>query len=203
MKHRIIAGDQYIEADLPENVREISPRTPLPRIIDIQEKLDYALNNPIAHQPLSKLVNSSSKVVIAFDDASGSYFETRSPDFRRVAIEYIVGQLKKIGVKDSNVTLLCAQGLHRKLTRIEMETFLGRKLVMHFGYNRLYCHDAEDTDQLIHLGFTDRGFDVEVNKAIVEADQFIYLNTMWAPFNGGWKSTAVGLGTFKMYKTSS
>ena len=62
---------------------------------DIEEKLDYALNNPIAHEPLSKLVNSSSKVVIAFDDASGSYFETRPPDFRRVAVEYIFGQLKK------------------------------------------------------------------------------------------------------------
>ena len=197
MKRKIIAGDQYIEAELPENTREINPPDPLPKIADIREKLDYALNNPIAHQPLSKIVSASSKVVIAFDDASGSYFETSSPDFRRVAIEYIFEQLKKIGVKDTNVTLLCAQGLHRKLTRIEMETFLGRKLVMQFGYNRLYCHDAEDPKQLIHLGFTDRGFDVEVNKAIVEADQFIYLNSMWAPFNGGWKSTAVGLGTFK------
>ena len=174
MKHKIIAGDQYLEADLPENIREINPPLPLSKIPDIREKLDYALNNHIAHQPLSKLVNSSSKVVIAFDDASGSYFETNLPDIRRVAIEYIFEQLKKIGVKDSNVVLLCAQGLHRKLTRIEMETFLGRKLVMQFGYNRLYCHDAEDPSQLIHLGFTDRGFDVEVNKAIVEADQFIY-----------------------------
>ena len=120
MKHQIIAGDQYIEADLPENVHEISPLPPLPKITDIKEKLDYALNNPIAHQPLSKLVNSFSKVVIAFDDASGSYFETRPPDFRRVAIEYIFEQLKKNGVKDSNVSLLCAQGLHRKLTRIEI-----------------------------------------------------------------------------------
>ena len=197
MKHEIISGDKYIKADLPDDVRIIAPPHPINKIIDIREQLAYALNNPIAHEPLSKLVNSSSKVVIAFDDASGSYFETRSPDFRRVAIEFIFTELTKFGVKDSNITLICAQGLHRKLTRLEMETFLGRKLVMQFGYNRLYCHDAEDPDQLIHLGFTERGFDVEVNKALVEADQFIYLNTMWAPFNGGWKSTAVGLGTFR------
>ena len=118
MKHKIIAGDQYLEADLPENIREINPPLPLSKIPDIREKLDYALNNPIANKPLSKLVNSSSKVVIAFDDASGSYFETNLPDIRRVAIEYIFEQLKKIGVKDSNVVLLCAQGLHLSLIHI-------------------------------------------------------------------------------------
>ena len=78
-----------------------------------------------------------------------------------------------------------------------METFLGRKLVLQFGYNHLYCHDAEDPEQLVHLGYTQRGFDVEVNRAVIDSDLFIYLNTMWAPFNGGWKSTAVGLGTFR------
>ena len=40
MKHQIIAGDQYIEANLPEGVRIINPPTPLPNIADIEEKLD-------------------------------------------------------------------------------------------------------------------------------------------------------------------
>ena len=136
-------------------------------------------------------------MTIAFDDASGSYFQTRRTDFRQVAIELIVEELTAAGVDIRNIKLLCAQGLHRKLSRTEMESFLGRKLVLSFGYNNLYCHDAEDKDQITHLGYTDRGFDVEVNRAIIDSDLFIYLNTMWAPFNGGWKSTAVGLGTFR------
>ena len=82
-----------------------------------------------------------------------------------------------------------------------METFLGRKIVLQFGYNQLYSHDAEDPEQLVHLGYTKRQWDVEVNRVVVDSDQLIYLNTMWAPFNGGWKSTAVGLGTFPKYQT--
>ena len=143
------------------------------------------------------LVGPKAKVTIAFDDASGAYFQTKGADFRQIAIEVIVEELRKAGVELRDITLLCAQGLHRKLSRTEMETFLGRRLVLQYGYNNLYCHDAEDPDQLVHLGYTHRGFDVEVNRAILDSDQFIYLNSMWAPFNSGWKSTAVGLGTFR------
>ena len=115
-----------------------------------------------------------------------------------MAIELIVEELRQAGVDLRDITLLCAQGLHRKLSRTEMETFLGRRPgCCSFGYNNLYCHDAEDPEQLVHLGYTHRGFDVEVNRAVVDSDQLIYLNTMWAPFNGGWKSAAVGLGTFR------
>ena len=83
-----------------------------------------ALANPIAHEPLHKLVRPSSKATIAFDDASGSYFQTKRTDFRQIAIEVIVEELRKAGVDLGNITLLLSQGLHRKLTRTEMETFL-------------------------------------------------------------------------------
>ena len=195
--HQIAYGDGYISAALPERTRVIEGKHPLPAIPDVAERIREVINSPVGHEPLHKLVNSKSKVVIAFDDASGAYFRTQRTDFRQTAIEVIVEELRKAGVALNNITLLLSQGLHRKLSRTEMETFLGRRLVLQFGYNNLYCHDAEDPEQLVHLGYTHRGFDVEVNRAILDADQFIYLNTMWAPFNGGWKSTAVGLGTFK------
>ena len=193
----IAYGDRSLTVRLPERTRVIDARVPMAPVPDIREAVRDAIENPIAHEPLRKLAGPKAKVTIAFDDASGSYFQTRRTDFRQVAIELIVEELTALGVELRDITLLCAQGLHRKLTRVEMETFLGRRLVLSFGYNNLYCHDAEDPDQLVHLGYTHRGFDVEVNRAIVDSDLFIYLNTMWAPFNGGWKSTAVGLGTFR------
>ena len=63
-----------------------------------------------------------------------------------MAIEVSVEELRKAGVDLGDIKLLCAQGLHRKLNRTEMETFLGHRLVLQFGYNQLYCHDAEDPD---------------------------------------------------------
>ena len=193
----IAYGSEQLAIRVPERTRTVTAKRPLPPVPDIEQAVRDAISEPIAHDPLTKLVGPKAKVTIAFDDASGSYFQTRRADFRQVAIEVIVEELRKAGVEMSDITLICAQGLHRKLSRTEMETFLGRRLVLQFGYNQLYCHDAEDLDQLVHLGYTRRGFDVEVNRAVVDSDQFIYLNTMWAPFNGGWKSTAVGLGTFR------
>jgi nickel-dependent lactate racemase len=190
-------GDRYLPVQVPEQTRTIVAKPPMSAVPDIEQAVRDAIASPIAHEPLYKLVGPRAKVTIAFDDASGSYFQTKRKDLRQVAIEVIVEELLKVGVALGDITLLCAQGLHRKLSRTEMETFLGRKLVLQFGYNQLYCHDAEDPEQLVHLGYTERGFDVEVNRAVVDSDLFIYLNTMWAPFNGGWKSTAVGLGTFR------
>ena len=193
----IACGDSRLPIRVPERTRTLTARPALPAVPDIEAAVRNAIEAPIAHEPLRKLAGPRAKVTIAFDDASGSYFQTKRTDFRQVAIELIVEELRKAGVELGDITLLCAQGLHRKLSRTEMETFLGRKIVLQFGYNQLYCHDAEDPDQLVHLGYTPRGFDVEVNRAVVDSDLFIYLNTMWAPFNGGWKSTAVGLGTFR------
>ena len=193
----IAYGDGYLPAQVPERTRTINAKRPMSPVPNIEQAVRNAISNPIAHEPLTKLVGPKAKVTIAFDDASGAYFQTKGADFRQIAIEVIVEELRKAGVELRDITLLCAQGLHRKLSRTEMETFLGRRLVLQYGYNNLYCHDAEDPDQLVHLGYTHRGFDVEVNRAILDSDQFIYLNSMWAPFNGGWKSTAVGLGTFR------
>ena len=193
----VVSGADYLPVQVPNRTRTLTAKRPLPAVQDIEQAVRSAIDSPIAHEPLARLVGPSSKVTIAFDDASGSFFQTSRVDFRRVAIEVIVEMLRGAGVELGNIKLLCAQGLHRKLSRTEMETFLGRRLVLQFGYNQLYCHDAEDADQLVHLGYTDRGFDVEVNRAVIDSDQFIYLNTMWAPFNGGWKSTVVGLGTFR------
>jgi hypothetical protein len=193
----IVSGDGTIPVQVPDRTRTIRAKPAMPAVADIEQAVRDAIADPIAHEPLKKLAGPGSKVTIAFDDASGSFFQTRRVDFRRVAIEVIVEDLRQAGVKLGDITLLCAQGLHRKLSRTEMETFLGRRLVLQFGYNQLYCHDAEDPDQLVHLGYTERGFDVEVNRAVIDSDLFIYLNTMWAPFNGGWKSIAVGLGTFR------
>ena len=135
-------GDWYLPVQVPEQTRTVVAKPPMNAVPDIAQAVRDAIAAPIAHEPLHKLVGPRAKVTIAFDDASGSYFQTKREDLRQVAIEVIVEELRKAGVALGDITLLCAQGLHRKLSRTEMETFLGRKLVLQFGYNQLYCHDA-------------------------------------------------------------
>ncbi|MCK5572665.1 MAG: nucleoside monophosphate kinase, partial [Bacteroidetes bacterium] len=45
-----------------------------------------ALQSPIAHEPLDKLVSPKSKVTIAFDDPAGSQAPIKKPDIRETTV---------------------------------------------------------------------------------------------------------------------
>ncbi len=63
--------------------------------------------------------------------------------------------------------------------------------------DQISCHDAEDPEAVVSLGSTDAGEDVEINRAALDCDLLIYVNLNYITMNGGWKSTAVGLSTYK------
>lgn len=195
MEAQIIFGDQMMPVNLPEDVRSAPPglSTSLPAVDDIEETVRKALQNPLGLPPLSDLAKPEWKVTIAFDDPSVPCF---APVWEP-AIRQVIAELERAGVKRSNITLLCANGLHRKFTRRELSQIIGTKLVNEFGYH-LLCHDAEDKDNLSNLGITDSGYDVEINKLVTDSDLTVYINTVvWRGFNGGWKSICVGLGSYR------
>jgi len=195
---RIPYGDATLMAELPERTRIIRQETsPLPRLPDPASSVRRAINSPIAHEPLSKLVGPNSTVTIAFDDPIGFAPIQREPDFRGVAIKVLLEELDKLGVQAGNIRLLCAVGLHRKWTTRELGSIIGEDLAYRLGPSRLRNHDAEDKDNLVFLGETERGQEVEVNRALIDSDQVIYVGNPWSPFNGGWKSAVVGLGSFR------
>ena len=191
-------GDTTLRAALPERTRVIRQNTaPLTALPDPAQAVLDALNSPIDHEPLSKLVGPKSKVTVAFDDPIGFAPAQKQPDFRSVAIKVVLEELDKLGVDPTNIRLVCAVGLHRKWTTQELGTILGEDLAYRFGPSRLYNHDAEDRENLIFLGETTRGQEVEVNRVITDSDQVIYVSNPWSHFNGGWKSAVVGLGSFR------
>lgn len=138
-----------------------------------------------------------SNVAIAFDDPVIPQIPMKKPDFREVAITVLLEELEKVGVKRGNIRLICANALHRKFTNGELSTILGTKIPLSFGPNRLYCHDAEDRENLVLVGETERGFEVEVNRVVIESDQLFYVNIKSLPFHGGWKSIVVGLSSYR------
>ncbi len=56
----IAYGDGYLPAQVPERTRTIAAKRPLPALPDVAEAVRDAIGSPIAHEPLSKLVNSKS-----------------------------------------------------------------------------------------------------------------------------------------------
>jgi lactate racemase len=114
-----------------------------------------------------------------------------------VILTVLLGELERLGVERSNIRLICANALHRKWTQSELASILGTRIAYGFGPTHLFCHDAEDRDSLVHLGETPRGMEVEVSRWAVDSDQLIYVGVPKSLFNGGWKSTVVGLSSFR------
>jgi hypothetical protein len=193
-------GESTVQAELPERARVISRGGGAPGaggglqpIEDLDAAMRDALEHPLGLPPIRDLVRPGSRVVVAFDDPT----VTSYGPVRRVAIEAVLAQLAQAGVAETDVTLICANALHRKFTRDELATIIGPELVQRFG-DRLFCHDAEDAENIVNLGTTARGYDVELSRHAAEADLCVYVNAgLHLGFSGGWKSVAVGLSTWK------
>jgi hypothetical protein len=195
MKEQIVFGDQMARVTLPDSV--ITPpaglSTTLAPVEDIAGEIQRALQTPLGRPPLPELVKPGDKVTIAFDDPTVPCF---APVWEP-AIKQVIAELGKAGVIPADITLVSAGGLHRKFTRRELAKVIGEDLVDMFGY-RLICHDAEDQQNLAYLGTTSNGYEVEVNRCLVDSDLTVYVNTVvWRGFNGGWKSICVGLGSYR------
>ncbi len=199
MKQRIAFGDRWLAVDLPERAEMVSPgavagfSASLPPVRDLAGAVREALRKPLDGPPLSQRVKRGAKVTIAFDDPTVPCY---APVWK-AAISILLEELEVGGVDRSRVTLLCANALHRRFTPKELASILGKPLVDEFG-DRLTCHDAEDRENLVYLGQTPSGYDVELNKRVVDSDLLIYVNANCARgFGGGWKSVCVGLSTWR------
>jgi hypothetical protein len=109
----------------------------------------------------------------------------------------VLEELEAGGIDARDVTLLCANALHRRFTHEELGKLIGDDLVASFG-DRLRCHDAEDPDGMVPLGTTPSGYHVDLNRSVVESDLTVYLNcSTTRGFSGGWKSICVGLSSYR------
>src|SRR6266540_1128069 len=197
MRQRLLFGTDTLDVELPEATRVIEPPPSLEALRSPVRALRRALAEPVGQEPLRRLVGPGAKVTIAFDDPTVTFMGVDGPDPRELTLGVLLEELTSVGVKLEDIRLLFANALHRKWSQRELATVLGSIAPFAFGPDRFGCHDAYDTDQLVHLGATERGIEVEVNRAILDSDQFIYVNVTPSPFNGGWKSTVVGLSTFR------
>ena len=91
----------------------------------------------------------------------------RRPDIRQLVIEQVLDMAAEAGVDD--VVLIAALALHRRMTEAELRHALGDRIFDAFApHGLLHQHDAEDPTNLVHLGLTDQGEDVEINKRAAE-----------------------------------
>src|SRR3954466_14911837 len=139
------------------------------------------------------------KLTICFDDISLPLPPMRRPDVRQRVIEAVLDLAAAAGVDD--VHLIAALALHRRMTESELRHAVGDRVYDAFApQGLLYNHDAEDPDNLAFLGTTPHGEEVEINKRAAESDLLVYVNINIVSMDGGWKSTATGLASYRSIK---
>ena len=136
------------------------------------------------------------KLTIAFDDISLPLPPMRRPDIRQRIIEAVLDLAAEAGVDD--VHLIAALALHRRMTEAELRHAVGDRVYDAFApHGLLYNHDAEDPDNLALPGHHPHGEEVEINKRAAESDLLVYVNINIVSMDGGHKSTATGLASYR------
>ncbi len=191
----LFAGDRLIEVDLPVGTRVIYPKAPIEPLKDANAAIRYAINHPLGTDPLYAKLRPGMKVTIAVDDISLPLPPMRRPDVRERVLEIVLELLADHGVDD--VEIVIATGIHRRMKANEVRHMVGDRIFDRYWPERLYNHDAEDKDNLVVIGETDHGEVLELNRRVAESDLVIYVNINFVPMNGGFKSMAVGLCSYR------
>ena len=181
-------GARKILVDLPDHSTVIEFQNPK-FLDDPDAEVINALQTPVSSPPLAELVRPGMTVAIGFDDP------TRPPLPWQTILPKVIDVLTNGGVKDKDISLICANGAHRKWFPDELKRFLGIELFDRFWpIGQVINHDCQNPDGLSFLGTTERGGYVEHNRRFVEADLSIYVGTVSATYVGGYSGTGAVTG---------
>jgi lactate racemase len=191
-------GEGFRLQRFPLGARVIYPPDPLPGIGDVTAAIRRALLHPLDSEPLPELLRPGMRLTIAFDDISLPLPPMQTPDIRGRVIEQVLEVAARRGVDD--VQLIVANSLHRRMTAAEIRHAVGERVFRSFWPDALRNHDAEDHANLVHVGLTEQGEDVEINRRAAESDLLVYVNINLVAMDGGHKSVPVGLGSYRSLK---
>src|SRR6188768_3750873 len=191
----VFAGDRLIDIDLPAGTRVIYPKPALQPLKDVDAAIHFAINHPENSEPLYAKLKPGMKVTIGIDDISLPLPPMKRPDVRERVLTIVLEMLADHGVDD--VEMIVATGVHRRMKAHEIRHMVGDKIFDAYYPDKLYNHDAEDKHNLVEIGTTRHGDVLELNRRAAESDLLIYVNLNFVAMNGGHKSVAVGLCSYK------
>jgi len=160
-----------------------SPSEDKGQSVDDVEVVQQALEYPVDSPRLRDLVRPGQNVVIVTSDM------TRPCPVEKI-LPLILDELTVAGVNDRDITVVVSLGLHRPMTEDELELLVGVEVHRRV---RVINHDPDD---VLTLGRTSRGTQVEIFRPVVEADFRICLGNIefhyFAGYSGGAKAILPG-----------
>jgi nickel-dependent lactate racemase len=181
-------GEQSYPLELaPERVLSVLlPRAGQPDGTPV-ELVERALDG--CREALSQFLPGEQVVIVTSD--------VTRPTGSDIYLPLIVSRLNAVGIKDRDIEIVIALGIHRKQTEAEHKKILGEL----YGRIKVTDHDCDDPGALVYLGDTQRGIPVEVNRRVAEAKRLILTGAVtfhyFAGFGGGRKSILPGVSSRK------
>jgi len=106
------------------------------------QTIKKALANPIGSKKLSELARPESKVAIAVTDS------TRPVPNSKI-LPLVLGELEESSVKNENITIITATGMHRQNTEEEIKRNIGEKAAKRY---RVVNHNPDDRANIREFG---------------------------------------------------
>lgn len=153
---------------------------------DVPAAIHETVIHPVGSKPLRELARRGTRVCIVFTDITRS-----CPD--HLLVPALLAELKKASVKDEDITLLCATGMHRISTHTEKIAKLGTDIVNRF---KVIDNEPQNLQVLGNLGVIQGNVIVKMHRAVVDADLVIATGIVephqYAGYSGGNKTVAIG-----------
>ncbi|MEM2936009.1 MAG: nickel-dependent lactate racemase [Candidatus Bathyarchaeia archaeon] len=181
-------GKGFLELDIPEvNLASVVESHSVKAAEDAEGEIVRALNNPIGSGRVEDLVKREDRVALIVSDIT-------RPAPNQLMVPPILEALRKAGLREENLEIIVANGLHRSPSRREMEELLGKRILEEAP---LMNHDARDDEELVEAGRTSFRTRVTLNRRVVEADSVIITGLIephfFAGYSGGRKSILPGI----------
>ena len=138
IERSVVFGDTFVAARFPDETQLVSPglTLPLDPAPDLETCVRSAIERPLDTPPLREQVRAGDKVTVAFDDPTVPCY---APVWA-TALPVVVADLERGGVRTSDISLVCANALHRKFSHDELARTIGSDVVAAHA-DRLACHD--------------------------------------------------------------
>ena len=195
MKTTIAFGKTRLGIELPSGPRySVLHAKSAPAISSVEAALGAALDSPIGCAPLEAIAQGKKTAAISVCDIT-------RPAPNSVTLPPILERLRRAGMRDENITICIATGLHREATPDELRVILGPEIAARYP---IVNHDAKDRQAHRDLGATKRGTPVIIHRAFLDADLHITLGFieqhLMLGFSGGRKLIAPGLAAQETIK---
>ncbi|MBM4339206.1 MAG: nickel-dependent lactate racemase [Deltaproteobacteria bacterium] len=128
-----------------------------------EQVIEEAIAHPIGSAPLPRILTGREKVLVVVDDY------TRHTPVQKI-LPYLIKELERAGIKKERIQIIVALGTHRPMTDEEMTKKLGSAFLNQYS---ILSHSWWDPSQLIHLGETEKGTPIFVNRIVKEVDFII------------------------------